>query len=179
MAPPLTNTPEEREFQGRLRRVEALVGALEGCRDPAAREGARELVRALLDLHAAGLARMLHLASDRAEPGQVVERFAQDDLVSGLLLLHGLHPVPLADRVARALDRVRTDLRRRGGEADLLGVTTEAVRVRLRGDPSAGPVLRRAVEDALTEAAPDVPRVVFEEAWDRPPSGRVALPLLG
>jgi hypothetical protein len=61
----------------------------------------------------------------------------------------------------------------------LLEATTEAVRIRLRGDPSTGPALRRAVEEAVTEAAPDVPVVTIEEFWDRHSPGRIPLPLRG
>jgi hypothetical protein len=164
--------PDDREFPNRMRRIEALVQALEACPDPAAREAARELVRALLDLHAAGLAKMLDLA---AQPGETVgERFGRDPLVASLLLLHGLHPIPVADRVARSVERLA-----RNGDVELLEATEQRVRVRLRGDPSAGPTLRRAVEAAILEAAPDVSAVVVEESWDRAASGRVPLPLLG
>jgi hypothetical protein len=163
---------EDQEFQRRMRRVEALVAALEACPDAAARESARELVRALLDLHAAGLAQMLRLAEQGA-----VDRFARDGLVGSLLLLHGLHPVPVEGRVAQALERVRAGLRARGADVELLEATAEVVRVRLRGDPSAGPALRGAVKGAVIDAAPDVPVVAVEEAWDRPSSGRIPLPL--
>ena len=44
------------DLQQRLRRVEELLRALESCADPALRTVARELVRALLNLHTAGLA---------------------------------------------------------------------------------------------------------------------------
>jgi Fe-S cluster biogenesis protein NfuA len=174
------SAPPDRDYQGRVERVEALVRALEACPDAAAREGARELVRALLDLHAAGLTRMLDLASQAGEPGRaLVDRLARDGLVGSLLLLHGLHPVPVERRVAEALERVRPSLRRQGGDVELLEATGGVIRVRLRGDQSAGPWLRHAVEEALTEAAADVPAVAFEEAWDLAPSGRVPLPILG
>ena len=58
-------------------------------------------------------------------------------------------------------------------------MTEEMIRVRLRGDPSSGPALRLAVEEALTEVAADVPTLEVEEAWDRDPAGRVSLPLTG
>jgi Fe-S cluster biogenesis protein NfuA len=97
---------------------------------------------------------------------------------SNLLVLHGLHPVPLADRVAGALDRVRPYLHARGGDVELLKVTGERVRGRLQGHASAGPALRAAVEEAVLEVAPDVEALLLEEAWDPPPAGRVPLPLL-
>src|SRR5947209_15930391 len=163
-----------------MRRIEALVRSMEACADGTARECARELVRTVLDLHAAGLARLLELAAQSGDPGGgLVERFARDPLVSNLLVLHGLHPVPVERRVADAIDRVRFRLRPRGGDVELLAVTEEMIRVRLRGDPSSGPALRLAVEEALTEVAADVPTLEIEEAWDRDPAGRVALPLIG
>ena len=165
----------DREFQERLRRVETLVAALESCPDAAAREASRELVRTLLDLHAAGLARLLELAMRPGESGETAaEHFARDGLVGSLLLLHGLHPVPIAERVARALNRLA-----RAQDVELLEATEQMIRVRLRGDASAGAALRRAVEEAVLEAAPDVSAVVLEEAWDRSSGGRVALPVLG
>jgi hypothetical protein len=52
------------------------------------------------------------------------------------------------------------------------------IRVRLRGDPSSGPALRLAVEEALTEVAADVPILEVQEAWDRDAAGRVPLTLI-
>jgi Fe-S cluster biogenesis protein NfuA len=122
---------------------------------------------------------MLDLAGESGEPGRdLVARFGQDGLVSNLLVLHGLHPMPLAERVARALDRLRPYLHGRGGDVELVEVTEEGVRGRLRGDASAGPALRAAVEEAVLEAAPDVEALLLEEAWDPAPAGRVTLPLL-
>src|SRR6185436_4355638 len=130
------------DFRERLNRVEALVGALESCPDPAAREAARQLVRTLLDLHAAGLGRMLDIAGRESA---LVGRLADDPLVSSLLLLHGLHPRPAAERVERALDRARPRLGSLGGEVELVAASEAAVRLRLRGEAS--PALRKAVEE--------------------------------
>jgi Fe-S cluster biogenesis protein NfuA len=160
------------EFRERLNRVEALVGALEQCPDPAAREAARQLVRTLLDLHAAGLERVLDVAG---RDSALVGRLADDGLVSSLLLLHGLHPHPAAERVARALDRVRPRLRSLGGEVELIEASEEVVRLRVRGESSAA--LRKATEEAVTEAAPDAAVEIVEVA-DPAQAGRVALPLM-
>jgi hypothetical protein len=161
-------------------RIEVLVQALEACPDAAARENARELVRAVMELHAAGLERVLDLASQAGEPGvDLVTRLGQDGLVSSLLLLHGLHPVPLADRVGVALDRVRPRLHAWRGDVELLEATGEVVRLRLLGDDLLnGPALRAAVEEAIVEAAPEVQILSVEECWERSPSSRVPLPLV-
>jgi hypothetical protein len=160
------------ELQQSLRRVEELLHALEGCSDPATREAARELVRALLNLHTAGLAKLLELAGADA-----VTRLAADPLVSGLLLLHGLHPLPTDERVRRALGQARPRFHARGGDVELVSAADELVRLRLRGDPAAGPALRALVAECVVEAVPDA-AIEFEEAWELQPNGRVPLPLV-
>src|SRR5205807_3660920 len=107
-----------------------------------------------------------------------VARLAGDAAVGGLLLLHGLHPLPPAERVARALERVRPDFHSLGGDVELVTATEEVVRLRLRGNPAAERTLRAMVAELVIEAVPDVAVVEFEEAWDRDPSGRVPLPLV-
>jgi hypothetical protein len=163
---------EAADLQQQLRRVEVLLRSLEACADAAAREAARELVRVLLNLHTAALAKLLELAG----PG-AAERWAADPLVGGLLLLHGLHPVPAEERVRSVLERERARFRALGGDVELLGATEEVVRLRLRGDPASGPALRSLAEGLLVEAAPDA-AVEFAEAWDGGASGRVALPVV-
>jgi hypothetical protein len=156
-------------------RVEVLVRALEAGPDRAAREAARELVRTLLDLHAAGLARLLDVAGEHAG---LMDRFANDPLVSHLLLLHGLHPHPAADRAAAALDRARPRFHSLGGDVDLIEATDASAHLRLRGNPDAGPALRATARDAVLDVLPDAEAVEFVDAWDRPANGRVALPLV-
>lgn len=166
-------TANDREFRDRFARVEELVGTLEACPDPVTREASRELVRALLDLHAAGLGKILELADAALETHLVADR-----LVSSLLLLHGLHPHTAEQRVNAALDRAGPQLRKLGGTVELISATEELVRFRLGGDPSSAPDLRAAAEALVIEAVPDVTAIEFEEAWDRAPDGRVPLPLL-
>jgi hypothetical protein len=161
------------DFRDRLGRVEVLVRSLEAAPDRAAREAARELARTLLDLHGAGLRRMLELA---VEAGGLLDRLADDPLVSSLLLLHGLHPLPAAERAARALMRARPRFHALGGDVELVAATDTRVRLRLRGNADAGPAMRDVVGEALLEALPDA-AVEVEEAWDRPANGRLPLPL--
>ncbi|HEY1583094.1 MAG TPA: hypothetical protein VGF73_08350, partial [Chthoniobacterales bacterium] len=84
------------EFQKRLGRVEELVAALEGQPNPAVREQTRELIQTLLDLHANGIERILTAVHNSGAPGAaVIDELGRDQLVSGVLLLHGLHPLDL------------------------------------------------------------------------------------
>ena len=92
----------------------------------------------------------------------------EDELVAHLLLLHGLHPVPVRERVRGALDEVRPYLVAHGGGVELLGVDDGVVRLRLEGAcngcPSSALTLKLAVEEAIARAAPDVERIEAEGA---------------
>jgi hypothetical protein len=146
-------------FPERMRRVEELVTEIEASADVVARERAREVVRALLDLHAAGLARMIELARAQGGPAAtLVEAWAREAEVGSLLLLHGLHPAPLAERVRAALQDVGPALRRLGADLHRADVEGDVVRVTLAMEAGCGAnpaAARAAVEEALCAAAPD------------------------
>jgi Fe-S cluster biogenesis protein NfuA len=146
----------------RVARIETLLDEVPRL-DPRAQEVATELVQALLDLHGDGLSRIAARC----------ELPVDDELVAHLALLHGLHPVPLEERVTGALDEVRPYLLAHGGGVELLGVEDGVVRLRLEGAcngcPSSALTLKSAVEDAVTKAAPDVERIEAEGAVE--PSG--------
>lgn len=178
----MTNAPDASDFPAKLARLERLIQQAEHMPDPAARAQTRELIRALLDLHATGLERLLEHVADAGDAGAaVLDRCAGDDAVSGLLLLHDLHPLPLEDRVRQALERLRPLLESHGASVELLEVGAGGVRLRVEGScgcaSSAGAV-RQAVEEALTALAPDAVAVEIEGSDEPAASGRVALPLL-
>jgi Fe-S cluster biogenesis protein NfuA/nitrite reductase/ring-hydroxylating ferredoxin subunit len=151
----------------RVARVETLLEEVEALADPAARDRATELVQALLDLYGEGLERIVDQIAER-DDGRLAEALAGDELVSHLLLLHGLHPVPLRTRVHSALDEVRPYLESHGGDVELLGVEEGVVRLRLEGScsgcPSSAATLKLAIEDAIHKAAPDVERIEADGA---------------
>ncbi len=150
-------------------RISSLLDAL-GSGGPVARDRAEELVRQVTELYGAGLERILQVLDSQGVLGPgTVSALTSDPLVSGLLLIHGLHPVDLPGRVAGALDSVRPYLGSHGGDVELLGISEEGV-VRLRllgscqGCPSSSVTLKLAVEDAIETAAPEVSGIEVEEA---------------
>jgi Fe-S cluster biogenesis protein NfuA/nitrite reductase/ring-hydroxylating ferredoxin subunit len=181
---------EERELQKRLARVDALVGELQQLPDPASRALVEELLSTVLDLHGEALSRMLTALGPRGEPAadRLLKAMADDDLIRGVLLLHGLHPIDLRTRVETALESVRPYMRSHGGGVELLGVSGDIVRIRLEGHcqgcPSSIVTLKLAVEKAIYEAAPDIAGIEVADAAPGasagPPdmSGLVALPMV-
>lgn len=160
-------------------RVEGLLGELEALGDPRARAKALEAVQALLELYGTGLERIMDRVMERSD-AELVQALDHDELVSHLLMVHGLHPVDVEDRVEGALEEVRPNLHSSGGDVELLGVQDGVVRVRLEeggggcGCGSAPSPARLAVEEAIAKAAPDVEGV---EADLGPPALPVGIPL--
>jgi hypothetical protein len=149
------------EFQDRVARIEGLVQKLESSGDPASRSGARELIQCLMELHGAGLERILEImASGGDAAAGLIDSLARDALVSSLLVLYGLHPDHFETRVQRALDKVRPHLREHGAGLEALVVTESTVHIKITGG---GPKeLETAVREALFESAPDAVEVVIE-----------------
>jgi Fe-S cluster biogenesis protein NfuA/nitrite reductase/ring-hydroxylating ferredoxin subunit len=142
-------------------RIETLLNA-SSVNGVAARERAEDLVRQLTTLYGEGLARVLRILDAATVLEQPVwDALLADEVVAGLLLVHGLHPQDLETRVESALESVRPYLGTHGGNVELLGVTDEGV-VSLRmlgscdGCPSSSVTLELAVESAVEAAAPEV-----------------------
>jgi hypothetical protein len=155
----------------RARRIEELVRQVEQIPDPESRECARKAIEAILELHGAGLERMMELVLEGGTsgeaPGRVIaQRFTNDSLVSSLLILHDLHPDDVETRIGETLRKMHA-------QAELVGVFDGAVRVRLSGE---GCGLKESVEAAIRAVAPDVSQVIIEE---RPAQGFVPLTALG
>jgi Fe-S cluster biogenesis protein NfuA/nitrite reductase/ring-hydroxylating ferredoxin subunit len=150
-----------------VERVEALLEEIEGD------ARAQELVQALVELYGEGLARIVAQVPD---PRALVE----DDLVAHLLLLHDLHPVPLAERVQGALEEVKPYMQSHGGGVELVGIEEGVVQLRMQGScegcAASELTLKLAIEDAIQKAAPDVERI---EAVGQPAAVQVALPQAG
>jgi Fe-S cluster biogenesis protein NfuA/nitrite reductase/ring-hydroxylating ferredoxin subunit len=152
---------EDQEARERVERIELLLEEIEGLPDPAARERCTEVVGALLDLYGEGLARIVERMR---EPQALLE----DELIAHLLLLHGIHPVPVEARVLGALDEVRPYLQSHGGNVELVSLDEGVLRLRLEGScsgcPSSAATLALAVEDAIRKAAPEIEEIKAEDA---------------
>lgn len=158
---------DEKQFQARIQQIEGLIQGIESSSDPATRARAQELLQLVLELHGAGLERMLDLAADGGDAGlAIIDGFAGDELVSSLLLLHGLHPLDLEARVMQALEMVRPSLVSHGSDVELLGIADGIVRVRLQGGShgcgSSPMQLKQQIEEAVLAAAPDMTSLEIE-----------------
>ncbi len=106
---------------------------------------------------------MAILGHSGAAGEDMIDRLGRDPLTSGLLLLHGLHPLDFETRINKAIEKVRPLLKLHGGDVELLGIDDGVIRLALQGNchgcPSSALTLRSTIEEALYEAAPDLTRL--------------------
>ena len=163
---------DDQGLQERVARMETLLGEIETLPDRNARSKAAEVVGVLLDLYGEGLARMMEVVAEGEERERTFDAFAEDELVSHLLLLHGLHPLDLETRVIMALEEVRPYLQSHGGNVELLGVKEGVARLRMQGScsgcPSSTVTLRLAIEEAIQKTAPDLEGIEAEGVAEEP-----------
>jgi len=140
-----------------VERFQKLIARLESIDDDEARGIAEELVGTMLELYGEGLERIVH-ALDAAP--EVRDGLARDGVVASLLLIHGLYPVPIAERVQAALEGVRPYMESHGGGVELVRLEGGIAHLRLHGScdgcPASASTLELAIRDALDEAAPDL-----------------------
>jgi Fe-S cluster biogenesis protein NfuA/nitrite reductase/ring-hydroxylating ferredoxin subunit len=164
-------------------RIEALLNA-SSVHGVVARERAEELLREVTSLYGEGLARMLQILDGaRVLDEPFWDRLVADEVVSGLLLIHGLHPYDVRTRVESALESVRPYLATHGGDVELLEVTDEGlVQLRMLGScdgcPSSSVTLELAVESAVEAAAPEVTSIQVTSGAKAKPGGGAVAPLI-
>ena len=155
------------EFQAHTQQIERLVEEVTALSDESARVKALDLLQALMDLHGAAIARVVELLSDSGESGKKsLAKLGEDPLLCGLMVLYGVHPVGLRERVAHAIEKAAPQIHKQGGKVELLEVSDSLVRVSISssgsGCHSSPDALKQLVEQSIREAAPEVIEVAAD-----------------
>jgi Fe-S cluster biogenesis protein NfuA len=167
---------DDKGFQSRMAQLEELLQRVQAIADPVSRDLTAQIIQTMMEYHGAGLNAMMERVADAGAQGQaVIADFAKDELIGSLLLLYGLHPLDLADRVKQALEKVRPYLKSHGGNVELLGVTEDGtVRLRMQGSchgcPSSAATLKNSIEQAIYDKAPDVAGIEVEGVEEPAPA---------
>lgn len=166
--------PGTPEFQQRLESIEKLIRQIEAAADPNVRTAAREMVQLVMELHGSALERILEIVHSSREGQAILDSLGGDDMVSSILVLYGLHPLSVEERVEQAIEKANRQMRG-GSSVELAGIEDGVVRVRLhaKGNVQA---LKEQVEAAIYQAAPDIVSLHMEGADDK--QGFVPLEML-
>jgi hypothetical protein len=171
---------DAKQFQQKVQQIGQRVQELEAIGDPAVRAAAKDLVQLLMEMHGSGLERMLEIIFQSGDAGaRTIDELGEDPMVSGLLVLYGLHPEDLQTRVERRLAQIRSRLFKMGAEAELMAVEGSDVRVRVKLEGhacgSTSQNVKVLVEAAVYEAAPDLTSLVMDGLEEPSASGFVAI----
>ena len=167
-------------FQDKIRLLGTLVGELEATPATGSGARARELVQLLMEVHGAGLERIMEIVDESGTPGEaIIARAGRDPMVRPLLLLYSLHPDDLETRILKALDDAAPRLRKLHSEVELLGTGDGAVRVRVSTSGhacgSTGKTVQSIVEECIYDQAPDLASLEVLGLEGEPRSGFVSI----
>jgi len=154
---------DDRALRSCAERIEELLRDVEKVAGPLAWARVQSLVTELVELYGAGLARVLeHAAASAADRHDLDRRLAGDDLVASLLALHDIHPIPLAERVERAIDRARAQVAT-DAKLELEGIEAGVANVRVSGAQTGrGVMLQQLVARAIENDVPEITSVRVE-----------------
>lgn len=157
------------EFQAQTHRLNEVVERASSLSDEKARSTALELLQAAMDMHGTVMSRVVEILSDSGEAGCAsLAKLGADPLVCGLLVLYGIHPVAMEERVTRALEKQKAQFRKQGGSVTLVSITDQIVRVKIQSENNgfhfSSQNLKNAAEQTILEAAPEVVEIVVEGA---------------
>ncbi len=176
------------EQDGLVERVQELTQQVEAIEDLGTRMLAEELASSIVQLYGEGIERIFAvLGQDGLSAAQARALLVNDGVVASLMLIHGIYPVPLEQRVVQALDSVRPYMESHGGDVELVGVEDGVARLRLsghcKGCAASASTLELAIEKALEDFAPDLLGLdvegVVEPAQGHAPPGAMSLPMAG
>ena len=176
------------EQDGLVERVQVLTARLDEVEDLGTRMLAEELASSIVGLYGEGIERIFAvLAREGISAAEARDELVRDGVVASLMLIHGIYPVPLEDRVVEALDSVRPYMESHGGDVEFVGVEDGVAHLRLsghcKGCAASASTLELAIEKALEDFAPDLLGLevegVVSPAEGHAPPGAVALPMAG
>ena len=136
-------------FESEVARVEQVPGPTT--------EAALDAVSTLAALYGEALARVVDTV-----PREVVRSLAEDELVGHLLLLHGLHPESVEERVGRALKEAEPYLGQ-DGHAELTGIDAGVARIRVAASGCGTQATVDALADVVLAEAPELAGVTSEK----------------
>jgi hypothetical protein len=147
-------------------RVEALLEQLQRTATAEQCDHVRQILAAVLEVHAVGVGRMVELAGP-----ELALAFAADERVAPLLLLHDCHPHDAARRIGDALADQHDRLARAGVSVRSVMVEHARAIVDVVTQPSARG--REMLVELILAAAPDIDDVVLTPAANLIPVARL------
>ena len=167
-------------FQDQIRQLGKLITQFDQMPEGPQKVACKELVHLLMDVHGAGLERVMEIVFEDPTSGRaIVDNLARDSVVSSLLVLYSLHPDDLETRVRKAVEHMLPRLRKLSCNAEFVRIDESVVHLRVtttgHSCGSSTGEIRAIVEDVVYEFAPDVVALEILGLDEPSSSGFVAL----
>ena len=167
-------------LQDQIRQLGKLITQFDQFPEGPQKAACKELLQLLMDVHGAGIERMMEIVFEGGSEGPaIVDKLAKDSMVSSLLLLYSLHPDDLDTRILKAIEQLRPRLRKLACSAEVVSIQDGAVQLRVtttgHSCGSSTKDVRAILEDGVYEFAPDVTALEILGLEEPGASGFVAL----
>lgn len=155
-------TDEISELNQQSQYIQQLIEEIEALPDPHSRKLMQECIQEILSFYGHGLERMLHIISNgnSAAAKDIYNKLIEDSFITGLLLIHDLHPLDLKTRLYQALEKVKPYMDSHGGSVELVSLENGMAKLKLAGSckscPSSSSTLELGIKQAIEEICPDL-----------------------
>jgi hypothetical protein len=151
---------DDEQLRAGAAEIEQLLEDLRTLVPAPALQRVERLIGCVVRLYGGGLGRMLAHARASGASASFDELLAGDDLLASLLVLHGLHPQPVEQRVLAALATARAELGITEAELEFVAIRDGRVTLRasesLGGGAMASRVAEGAIRRVIESVAPEV-----------------------
>lgn len=150
------------ELNQQSQQIQELIGEIETLPDPGAKELMQQCMQEMLSFYGKGLKRILTIISNGNSNAakDIYNAMVDDSFVSGLLLIHDLHPLDLKTRLYMALEKVKPYMDSHGGSVELVSLEGGVAKLKLSGSckscPSSSSTLELGIKQSVEELCPDL-----------------------
>ena len=156
------NNDEIEELNRSSERIQQLIGQIDQLKDKESRELVQACISEMLGFYGKGLERILKILmrDGSSASTKLLNDLIEDNFVSGLLLIHDLHPLDLQTRLNAALEKVRPYMDSHGGNVEIVSLKDGAAKLKLSGSckgcASSSVTMELAIKQAIEENCPDL-----------------------
>ncbi len=153
---------EIKELNEQSKRMQQLIEQIDELPDSATKELMQECVNEMLTFYGNGLERIMNILMNEGNGAatKILNDLMEDNFISGLLIIHDLHPLDLQTRLNLALEKVRPYIHSHGGSVEIIELKDGKAKIRMSGSckscASSSVTLELAIKQAIEESCPDL-----------------------
>src|SRR5436305_6937729 len=104
--------------------IQDLIDQVNQLPDASTRDLVQECIAEISSLYGKGLEKIMDLLMEENNPAatRIINRLMENSFISGLLLIHDLHPLDLSTRLRFALEKVRPYMESHGGNVEIVSL---------------------------------------------------------